>query len=100
MTGVEGYIESAASGFVAGINGALRALGKESFIFPREMMTGAMAYYISHGDKTTFQPMNANFGVMPPLENKVKGGKRVRNEAHAVRALLKTDEIKDVIKNF
>ncbi len=100
MTGVEGYIESAASGFVAGINASLRALGKESFIFPREMMTGAMAYYISHGDKTTFQPMNANFGVMPALENKVKGGKRVRNEAFAIRALAKTDEIKDVIKKL
>jgi len=100
MTGVEGYIESSASGFVAGVNAALRALGKESFIFPREMMTGAMAYYVSHGDKTTFQPMNANFGVMPPLENKVKGGKRVRNEAHAIRALAKTDEIKEVIKSL
>lgn len=100
MTGVEGYIESAASGFVAGINGALRALGKDSFIFPREMMTGAMAYYISHGDKTTFQPMNANFGVMPALETKVKGGKRVRNEAFATRALGKTDEIKDVIRSL
>ena len=100
MTGVEGYIESAASGFVAGINASLRAFGKESFIFPREMMTGAMAYYISHGDKTTFQPMNANFGVMPALENKVKGGKRVRNEAFAIRALAKTDEIKDVIKKL
>jgi len=100
MTGVEGYIESAASGFVAGINAALRAKGEEKYIFPREMMTGAMAYYISHGDKTTFQPMNANFGVMPALANKVKGGKRARNEAFAVRALAKTEEIKEVIRNL
>lgn len=93
MTGVEGYIESASSGFVAGINAALRSLGKKSFVFPREMMTGAMAYYISHGDKTTFQPMNANFGVMPPLSEKVKGGKKFRNEAYANRAVSKTQEV-------
>ena len=93
MTGVEGYIESASSGFVAGINAALRARGKESCFFPREMMTGAMAHYISHGDKTTFQPMNANFGVMPPLSEKVKGGKKFRNEAYANRAIAKTEEV-------
>lgn len=100
MTGVEGYIESAASGFVAGINAALRSRGENAYYFPREMMTGAMAYYISHGDKTAFQPMNANFGVMPPLENKVKGGKKARNEAYAARALAKTDEISAEIKNL
>lgn len=100
MTGVEGYIESAASGFVAGINAALRAQGKEPYIFPREMMTGAMAHYISHGDKTTFQPMNANFGVMPGLETKIKGGKKARNQAISERALLITDEVKSVIENL
>lgn len=100
MTGVEGYIESAASGFVAGINASLKSRGEEKFVFPREMMTGAMAYYVSHGDKTSFQPMNANFGVMPPLENKVKGGKKARNEAYADRALKKTDEICMTIKNI
>ena len=87
MTGVEGYIESAASGFVAGVNAAARAKGKEPFIFPETTMTGAMAHYISHGDKQLFQPMNANFGVMPPLGAKVKGGKRARNEALSRRAL-------------
>ena len=100
MTGVEGYIESAASGFVAGVNAALRAKGKESFLFPETMMTGAMAYYISHGDKTLFQPMNANFGVMPPLEYKVKGGKRFRNEALARRALEKTDGILPILASL
>lgn len=100
MTGVEGYIESAASGFVAGVNAALKAQGKEAFIFPEEMMTGAMAYYVSHGDKTIFQPMNANFGVMPPLGYKVKGGKRVRNEEYAKRALAKTCEIVKAIENL
>ena len=93
MTGVEGYIESAASGFAAGLNAARRALGQEPFLFPRVTMIGAMAHYISHGDKTLFQPMNANFGVMPPLDGKVRGGKRVRNEALSRRALEETDRI-------
>lgn len=100
MTGVEGYIESAASGFVAGINAALRAQGKEAYLFPEEMMTGAMAYYVSHGDKTTFQPMNANFGVMPPLGYKVKGGKRARNEEYAKRALEAADKILPIIASL
>ncbi len=100
MTGVEGYIESAASGFVAGINAALRAKSKESYIFPQETMIGAMAYYISHGEKTLFQPMNANFGVMPSLDKKVKGGKKARNEAYSARALEKNEEILDIIKNL
>lgn len=100
MTGVEGYIESAASGFVAGINAALRAQGKEPFIFPEEMMTGAMAHYVACGDKTAFQPMNANFGVIPPLGYKVKGGKRARNEEYAKRALNKTDEILSVLRDL
>lgn len=98
MTGVEGYIESAASGFVAGLNAALRVRGENAWMFPVEMMTGAMAFYISHGEKTTFQPMNANFGVMPPLGYKVKGGKRARNEEYARRALLKTDEILPILE--
>ncbi len=97
ITGVEGYIESAASGFVAGVNAALRAKGKDSWLFPEEMMTGAMAHYVAHGDKTTFQPMNANFGVIPPLGYKVKGGKRARNEEYAKRALAKTDEILPIL---
>ncbi|MBQ8402405.1 MAG: FAD-dependent oxidoreductase, partial [Clostridia bacterium] len=87
MTGVEGYIESAASGFAAGVNAACRALGKKPFIFPEETMIGSMAWYISHGEQTLFQPMNANFGIVPPLGKKVRGGKRARNEALAQRAL-------------
>lgn len=100
MTGVEGYIESAASGFIAGTNAALRALGKDAFIFPRETMMGAMAYYVSHGEKTTFQPMNANFGVMPSLTEKVKGGKRFRNEAYSKRALGTVDAILPEFENL
>ncbi|MBQ8370014.1 MAG: methylenetetrahydrofolate--tRNA-(uracil(54)-C(5))-methyltransferase (FADH(2)-oxidizing) TrmFO [Clostridia bacterium] len=97
MTGVEGYIESAASGFVAGVNAALRAMDKPAYLFPREMMTGAMAHYISHGDKTTFQPMNANFGVIPQLGFKVKGGKKYRNEAMANRALETAYQVKEIL---
>lgn len=91
MTGVEGYIESAASGFVAGTNAARRANGEAPLIFPKEMMTGAMADYISNSNKDSFQPMNANFGVLPPLKEKIKGGKRFRNEALANRAIETTD---------
>jgi len=97
MTGVEGYIESAASGFVAGINAARRAREREPFLFPRITMTGAMAYYIAHGEKTLFQPMNANFGVVPPLEYKVKGGKRNRNLAMSERALEEIGRIAETL---
>ena len=87
MTGVEGYIESTGSGYIAGVNAARRALGKEPLYFPRETVLGAMAAYISDERVTDFQPMNANFGLMPPLGYKVKGGKRGRNDAFAQRAV-------------
>lgn len=87
MTGVEGYIESASSGFAAGIAAATEAFLGEAYVFPTTMMTGAMAEYISKCSVGTFQPMNANFGVIAPLEHKVKGGKRARYEAYAERAL-------------
>ena len=88
MTGVEGYIESASSGFVAGVNAALAALGMDRMAFPRETMIGALAHYVSLGGVSRdFQPMNANFGIIAPFEKKIKGGKRCRNEAYAERAL-------------
>lgn len=65
MTGVEGYIESAASGIVAGTNAARLALGLEPVVFPTDTMMGAMAHYITHTSASNFQPMNANFGIMP-----------------------------------
>jgi methylenetetrahydrofolate--tRNA-(uracil-5-)-methyltransferase len=100
MTGVEGYIESAASGFVAGTNAAVRAMGREPFLFPEETMIGAMAHYVARGDKTQFQPMNANFGIIPPLAQKVKGGKKYRNEAYAHRALEKADELAKILEEL
>ena len=87
MTGVEGYIESAASGYVAGFSAACRARGGDAPLFPRETMTGAMAWYVSHGGIGDFQPMNANFGIIPDLGKRIKGGKKPRYEAYAQRAL-------------
>ena len=88
MTGVEGYVESASSGFVAGVNAARQVLGMSPIIFPRETVIGALAAYVAEGGLSSkFQPMNANFGIIAPLEKKVKGGKRFRNEAYAQRSL-------------
>lgn len=92
MTGVEGYIESTGSGFVAGVNAARRARGLEPVIFPPITMIGAMAQYVSHGGLGDFVPMNANFGIVPLPEKKVKGGKVARNEALAARSLAWIDE--------
>lgn len=94
MTGVEGYVESAGSGLVAGINAAKRALGEEALIFPEETMLGAMAAYVSRGGVGAFTPMNANFGIVPPLGYRVKGGKAAKNEKLAERALEKLDALK------
>ena len=88
MTGVEGYIESAGSGFVAGVNAAMRALGEEKVIFPKTTMLGAMAQYISLGNVSgNFVPMNANFGIVEPLGYRVKGGKVAKYEVIAKRSL-------------
>ena len=92
MTGVEGYIESAASGFVAGISAAAKAIGEESYIFPDITMIGAMAQYVSCGGAAAFQPMNANFGIVPALDHRVKGGKLARYELYAERSLKWMDE--------
>ncbi len=97
MTGVEGYIESTASGFVAGLNAARRAMGDEPMIFPETTMIGAMAHYISHGGLGEFVPMNANFGIIPSLDHKVKGGKIARYEVYASRALAALDDVLDRI---
>ncbi len=87
MTGVEGYVESAASGLVAGINAARFALGEESLVYPEETMLGAMAAYVSRGGVGSFVPMNANFGILKPLGYKVKGGKLAKYEKLAARSL-------------
>jgi methylenetetrahydrofolate--tRNA-(uracil-5-)-methyltransferase len=86
MTGVEGYVESAASGLIAGINAARAAQGQEGIVFPQESAIGSMAYYITHADPDNFQPMNANFGLLPSLEKRIRN-KKEKNEALASRAL-------------
>ena len=69
MTGVEGYVESAASGLMAGVNAARLAAGAEPLVFPQTTCHGALAHYITTCDPDHFQPMNINFGLLPPLEN-------------------------------
>ena len=99
MTGVEGYIESTSSGFVAGLNAAYLALGKEQIVFPKETEIGALAHYVSEGGvSSSFQPMNANFGIIAPFDKKIKGGKKNRNEAYAERSLNVIKALSDSLK--
>ena len=98
MTGVEGYIESTGSGFVAGVNAALRVLGEDGVTFPKTTMLGAMAEYVSHGNMSgSFVPMNANFGIIEPLGYKVKGGKVAKYEVIAKRALEALDAYAEML---
>ena len=85
ITGVEGYVESIASGMVVGINIANKILNKPKVIFPKFTMIGSLADYISTENKK-FQPMNANFGILPKLENKIKD-KKAKYEKYAKRSL-------------
>ncbi len=98
MTGVEGYIESAGSGFVAGLNAARRAQGLEPIVFPRTTMIGAMADYVKNGGNSSFVPMNANFGIIEPLPYRVKGGKIAKNEALAARSLEEIEKLLFLLK--
>ena len=98
MTGVEGYVESAASGLVAGINAAKLAKGEEPIIFPQETTIGSMAYYITHAEGKHFQPMNANFGLLPELPERIKD-KKSRYEALANRAITALEAAKETVAN-
>jgi len=96
ITGVEGYVESAQSGMIAGMN-MVRYLNKqEPIIFPRETVMGALSYYITHCEAEHFQPMKANFGILPDLEMRVK--KKLRKEAYANRAVEVMDEFINGLK--
>ena len=86
ITGVEGYVESTASGFVAAVELSRRLLGQPPVDFPQETAVGALALYVSNESITDFQPMNVNFGIIPPLGYKVKG-KRNKNAELSRRAL-------------
>ena len=92
MTGVEGYVESAASGMLVGIETAARVLGLPPVDFPQETAIGALGLYISGGSVGDFQPMNINFGIITPLDHRVKG-KRNKNAAISARSLEIIDRL-------
>ena len=93
ITGVEGYVESAASGLMAGINAARLARGEEPLIFPEDTAHGALSHYITHAEGKNFQPMNVNFGLLPPLGQKIRD-KKVKNKMIADRALESLEKFK------
>lgn len=98
MTGVEGYIESAASGLVAGVNAAYLAKGENPVIFPEQTAHGSMCKYITSAVAKHFQPMNTNFGLMPPLEERIRD-KKLKKQKIAERALEFLAKFKiDVLK--
>ena len=86
ITGVEGYMESAASGLMAGINAFLRLKGKPTLVLERETMIGALSHYVSEGGRNEFQPMGANFGILPELNEQIRD-KKARYEAFANRSI-------------
>ncbi|MDY5082091.1 MAG: methylenetetrahydrofolate--tRNA-(uracil(54)-C(5))-methyltransferase (FADH(2)-oxidizing) TrmFO [Candidatus Limivicinus sp.] len=93
MTGVEGYVESAASGMLVGIETAARVLGMEPVDFPQETAIGALSLYVSGGSVGDFQPMNVNFGIISPLGCRVKG-KRNKNAEISKRSLEIIESLK------
>jgi len=96
MTGVEGYVESAASGFLVGVETARRLRGMAPVDFPQETAIGALGLYVSNQSVTQFQPMNINFGIIPALGHKVKG-KRNKNAEISARALAVIDALREEV---
>lgn len=96
MTGVEGYVESCASGFLAGVELARRLNGQPPIDFPAETAIGALGLYVSNGSVGDFQPMNINFGIIPPLDHRVKG-KRNKNAELSQRSLEILEGIKQEV---
>jgi methylenetetrahydrofolate--tRNA-(uracil-5-)-methyltransferase len=88
ITGVEGYVESAASGLISGINAGRYARSCDPLVFPSDTAIGSLAHYITHTDEAHFQPMNATFGLMPPLPERIRD-KKERAQKMADRALMK-----------
>jgi methylenetetrahydrofolate--tRNA-(uracil-5-)-methyltransferase len=86
ITGVEGYVGSVGSGWVAGVNAARFVLGQDPLVLPHTTMLGALCRYVSRAEPESFQPMKANFGLMPPLDPPVRN-KRKRYRAYAARAM-------------
>ena len=96
MTGVEGYVESAASGFLAGVELARRMAGEAPVDFPQETALGALGLYVSDESVPSFQPMNINFGIITPLDHRVKG-KRNKNQEISARSLAIIDGLRECI---
>jgi len=96
MTGVEGYVESAASGFLVGVETARRLRGMAPVDFPQETAIGALGLYVSNESVTSFQPMNINFGIIPALGRKVKG-KRNKNAEISARSLAVIDTLREEV---
>lgn len=97
MTGVEGYVESASSGLVAGINAARLARGEAPLVFPVTTCHGALAHYITTGEADHFQPMNVNFGLLPPLPQRIRK-KREKKQRLAERALADIETFRAELK--
>ncbi len=96
MTGVEGYVESCASGFLVGVETARRLLGEVPADFPQTTAIGALGLYVSNETVAAFQPMNINFGIIPPLDHRVKG-KRNKNAEISARSLAVIDQMRDAV---
>lgn len=94
MTGVEGYVESAGSGLVAGINAAREALGEDTLVFPKSTALGSMANYITTTSAKHFQPMNASYALLPKLDYKVRN-KQERHLEISKRALKDLEAFKE-----
>ncbi len=97
ITGVEGYMGNIATGLLAGLNAARLLQQKNLITLPNETMLGALCHYITHADLKDFQPMKANFGILPPLELEKKIGKRERGQMYAERATM---ALKEYLANF
>ena len=96
MTGVEGYVESCASGFLVGVELARRLQGKAPIDFPQETAIGALGLYVSNPTVGDFQPMNINFGIIPPLDHRVKG-KRNKNAELSRRSLAVIETLREEV---
>lgn len=94
ITGVEGYMESASSGIMAGLNMVRKLQGKETLILPETSMIGALMRYISDESVKNFQPMGANFGVLPPIEPKI----RDKQERYAALSQRGLDDLKTYLQ--
>lgn len=96
ITGVEGYVESAASGFLAGVNGAFLASGREPVAPPPDTALGALTTHITNAEARHFQPMNVNYGLFPELPGRVK--KKERRQRMAERALAELEEWRTIVQ--